>query len=296
MLYSMTGFGTAQQEIDGKGFLVEIKTLNNRFLKTSIKMPEALLFAESEVERLIRSKLCRGSVSYSMHMRQGANNSSFEVNTSVLQSYVDTLEQVKTLRGDSNALQIDMGGLLQLPGVCQIRQYSQEEQEQYLEIIRKLTLDALDGLCEMRALEGQGVLKDLQQQCKVIEKNLNALAKLSKLVLERYHQRLQQRVDDLLSDVKLKVDNDMIAREVAVFAERSDINEEVDRLGSHLKQFASACELNEQIGRRLDFLTQEMLREANTIASKANDAEISHHVVEIKVAIDRLREQVQNVE
>ena len=292
----MTGFGTAQQEIDGKSFLVEIKTLNNRFLKTSIKLPEALLFAESEVERLIRNKLCRGSVSYSMHMRQGANDGPFEVNTSVLQTYIDSLEQVKTLRGNDDVLKIDMGGLLQLPGVCQMRQYSQEERDKYLEIACQLTRDALDSLCTMRALEGEGVLKDLQQQCEAIKTNLDALAKLSETVLQRYHKRLQQRVGDLLADAKLKVDDDVIAREVAIFAERSDINEEVDRLGSHLKQFANACELNEQVGRRLDFLTQEMLREANTIASKANDAEISHHVVNIKVAIDRLREQVQNIE
>ena len=115
-------------------------------------------------------------------------------------------------------------------------------------------------------------------------------------VVNHYRQRVQQRVDSMLAEANLKLDEDQLAREVAIFAERCDVNEEVSRLESHLEQFSTICSSDEQAGRRLDFLTQEMLREANTIGSKANDADISQHIVEIKVAIDRLKEQIQNVE
>jgi len=135
-------------------------------------------------------------------------------------------------------------------------------------------------------------------QCRVIRDNLQALSALTDLVLDTYRQRIQDRVNAMLAEANLKLDEEQLMKEVALFAERCDINEEASRLACHLDQFETICrgEQAEQVGRRLDFMTQEMLREANTIASKANDARISQHVVEIKVAIDRLKEQIQNVE
>jgi uncharacterized protein (TIGR00255 family) len=186
--------------------------------------------------------------------------------------------------------------VLQLPGVCQPREYNEEETTFFLEKIKKLTHEALGQLCRMRREEGQSLLADLHRQGQVIRDNLAAISTLVDTVVDHYRTRLQQRVNQMLAEANLKLDEELLLKETALFAERSDINEEISRLQSHLEQFEQGCQKEDQAGRRLDFLTQEMLREANTIASKSNDARISQHVVEIKVGIDRLKEQVQNIE
>jgi len=296
MLYSMTGFGGAECEADGINFLVEIKTLNNRFLKTVIKLPDALAFTEPEVQRIIREELCRGSATYVMHMRNMSKEGPYEVNHTAVQNYMRHLEQILTLHSEGGH-HIDLAAILQLPGVCEPRRYGEKENKFFLEIVRKLTRQALERLRQMRADEGKSVAADLQNNCRVIRNNLDALAETADSSVDKYRKRIEKRVNDMLSGMDLKLDEDILAKEVALFAERSDINEEISRLHSHLEQFTKMCEeAKGQAGRRLEFLTQEMLREANTIGSKANNSNISHNVVEIKVAIDRLKEQVQNVE
>ncbi len=292
----MTGFGDAQLETDGYSFLLEIKSLNNRFLKTSIRLPDALAALEPDVERIMRQRLARGSVTYTLHMRNLGTAGPYEVNHAAVEHYLSHLQQIVSIRGVANAMHIDMASVLQLPGVCQIRTFTEEEHQWFMERIEKLTHDALDKLQNMRQAEGQVLLRDLQQQCNSMKHSLEELSKLTGEVVDMYRKRIQTRVDEMLASAKLKLDEEMLRKEVAIFAERCDINEEISRLASHLDQFASACESDQQAGRRLDFLTQEMLREANTIASKSNHATISHHVVDIKVAIDRLKEQVQNIE
>ncbi len=296
MLQSMTGYGGSQREDDGFSFLVEIKSLNNRFLKTSVRLPDALASLESVVEQKIRKTLSRGTVNFTLHMRNLNNPGPFEVNHAAVDKYLGNLEQVAKLHDQHSGLQIDLASILQLPGVCQLRTFSDEENEWFLNIVEEMTTEALENLQKMREAEGQVLLEDLQKQCSTIQENLTALDQRTDTVVKQYQQRLQSRVDAMLNDAKLKLDQDLLMREVAIFAERSDVNEEVSRLTCHLEQFDKACQTQDQTGRRLDFITQEMLREANTIASKANDATISRHVVEIKVAIDRLKEQVQNVE
>ncbi|MBN2212507.1 MAG: YicC family protein [Sedimentisphaerales bacterium] len=296
MIHSMTGFGDAQYEANGVSFLVEIRSLNNRFLKTTIKLPDPLVFIEPVVERLIRQELSRGSVTCTIHMRHVADEGPFEVNQAAVNNYLRSLQQLLTLQAAKGPYTIDLASLLELPGVTETRAYSQAEHERFQTILIDLVAGALTNLRRMRAEEGAGLAEDLRRQCLVIEENLSALAKLTDEVLKNYHQRLQQRANILLAEAKLKLDDDQLAREVALFAERCDINEEIHRLQSHLSQFRQAIDDEQQAGRRLDFITQEMLREANTIASKANDARISQHVVSIKVAIDRLKEQIQNAE
>ncbi len=298
MLYSMTGFGDAQLEEEGFSFLVEIRSLNNRFLKISVKLPDLAAFAEPEITRIIREELNRGSVNYTLHIKQTSASAAMEVNQGALKQYMSSLEQAYQLRGSNGWLRVDLGSMLLLPGVCQARQLSDEESARLLVKIKEITHQALDHLRAMRAEEGKSLAADLLQQCRVIRDNLQALSGMTDRVLEAYRQRIQDRVNAMLTEANLKLDEDQLMKEVALFAERCDINEEASRLASHLDQFETICrnEQTEQVGRRLDFMTQEMLREANTIASKANDARISQHVVEIKVAIDRLKEQIQNVE
>ena len=296
MISSMTGYGSAQLETEGVSFLVEIRSLNNRFLKMSVKLPDAMAFAVSEVEGIIRDKLSRGAITFSLHMRYVGENGAFDINQAALEKYLSSLEQVRDKRGAQGGWVIDLAGVMQLPGVCLPRDYSEEETLFFLETIKKLTHESLEKLIRMRREEGQSLLADLQRQCQVIRENLSAIGELAHTVLQNYRTRLQQRVDLMLAEANLALDEDQLLKEVALFADRCDINEEISRLGSHIEQFELGCTRDEQAGRRLDFLTQEMLREANTSSSKANDARISHHVVEIKVAIDRLKEQVQNIE
>ena len=296
MLQSMTGYGEAQLEKNAISFLVEIRSLNNRFLKTSIKLPDVLAFAEARIERLIRQELARGSVNFNLHMRYIADEGPFEVNQRALQSYMSALEQTRTLHNNKDVVRIDLGGLLQLPGVCQLREYDQQEHRVLLETVEQLTQQALANLKVMRAEEGKNLFDDLQRHCQSIREHLVDLQGLCSGLVDSYRRRIQERVNAMLADANLELDENLLIKEVAIFAERSDINEELLRLESHLAQFDQACLSDEQSGRRLDFLTQEMLREANTIANKANSAQITPHVIEIKVAVDRLKEQVQNVE
>lgn len=296
MIRSMTGFGDAQLEKQGFSFLLEIKSVNNRFLKTVIRLPDALSALEPEVERTLRKNVCRGSVNYTLHMRNISTAGPYEVNHAAIEYYLSHLQQMAMLRADQKGMNIDLASVMQLPGVCQVRTFTEEEHNEYLEAVESLTDTALKKLQNMRKKEGEILVNDLRQNCQAMRKSLEALDGLTDEVVDLYRKRIQTRVESMLAEANLKLDEEQLRKEIALYAERSDINEEVARLSAHLDQFDTACQSKDQAGRRLDFLTQEMLREANTIASKSNHSDISHHVVDIKVAIDRLKEQVQNIE
>lgn len=293
MIVSMTGFGDATQQQDGTHYAVEIRSLNNRFFKAVIKLPDAVSGLEPEVETLLREKLGRGSITCILKMRVDGAEAAYVINQAALQSYMQQLHQVTTL---GEAVRIDMASLLTLPGVCQEPDDNVDHLAKHGEIIRGLIGQAIDKLIGMRRREGQALFEELQKHLGVIASNLGEIEKRAPGVIDEYHRRLTSRVNDLLSKAQLQVQQSDLLKEVAVYAERADIAEEIQRLRHHLKAFESACRSTEHAGRKLDFLTQEMLREANTIGSKANDAVIAGHVVEIKGSIDRMKEQVQNVE
>ena len=189
-----------------------------------------------------------------------------------------------------------MASLLTLPGVCQEPDEDVDHHAKHGEAIRALIAQAVEKLIVMRQREGQALFADLRKHLSVIVESLIEIEKRAPTVIDEYHRRLTARVNDLLSKAQLQVNQTDLYKEVAVYAERSDIGEEIQRLRHHLKAFEAACRTTDHAGRKLDFLTQEMLREANTIGSKANDALIAGHVVDIKGSIDRMKEQVQNVE
>jgi uncharacterized protein (TIGR00255 family) len=293
MIVSMTGFGDATAERDGTHYAVEIRSLNNRFFKPIIKLPENVQGLEPELETVLREKLIRGSITYILKMRLDSAEAAYHINTQALDAYLEQLQRVKGLNG---AVQIDLASLLQLPGVCQEPRDESDEIERHGDVIRQLTDQAIVKLNAMRTREGQSLFDELMRHTKLIADNLAEIQKRAPFVVDDYHKRLSQRVNLLLSKAELKVNEVDLIKEVAVFAERADICEEIQRLTHHLESFEQSCRTAEHAGRKLDFITQEMLREANTIASKANDAEIARRIVEIKGAIDRLKEQVQNVE
>lgn len=293
MIISMTGFGDATAERDGTHYAVEIRSLNNRYFKPVIKLPESISGLEPELESMLREKLGRGSITYILKMRSDSAEAAYHINTHALKSY---LEQLQAVKGLDRLVQIDLASLVLLPGVCQEPRDESNEIERHGPVVRDLTARAIVKLNTMRSREGGQLFNELMRHVTVISDNLGEIAKRAPSVVEDYHRRLAQRVSQLLSKAELKVNEPDLIKEVAVFAERADINEEIQRLTSHLDAFEQSCREGEHAGRKLDFITQEMLREANTIASKANDAQIARHIVEIKGAIDRLKEQVQNVE
>jgi len=293
MIVSMTGFGDATAERNGTHYSVEIRSLNNRFFKPIIKLPENVSGMEPEIETRLREALGRGSITFILKMRMDSAEAAYHINTQALTAYLEQLQQV---RGLEKLITIDLASLVQLPGVCQEPRDESDEIQRHGDVIRDLTATAVEKLSAMRTREGAALMTDLLKHTKLIATHLGQIQARAPHVIDDYHRRLTQRVNMLLSKAELQVGQADLLKEIAVFSERADISEEIQRLTSHLESFEHACQSGEHAGRKLDFIAQEMLREANTIASKANDAGIAGHIVEIKGAIDRLKEQVQNVE
>lgn len=295
MILSMTGFGDAETSFDGVSYSLEIRSLNNRYFKSVIKLPESLQFLDGEVDKLLRSRLGRGSISCVLRART-ENATEYKINRGALQDYVNQICAVD-LPGGVHAT-VDLASVAAMPGVCQAPVLDEASRRKYWEIIRGLVERALDKLVNMRRAEGEALYADLVAHGDRAREHLACIAARAPRVVEDYRDRLETRVRLLLNEgqAKIELDRDSLAREVAIYAERCDVSEEIARLTSHLDQFVELCRSREHTGRKLDFLAQEMLREANTVGSKSNDAEIARNVVEIKGLIDRLKEQVQNVE
>jgi uncharacterized protein (TIGR00255 family) len=290
----MTGYGEAQGETDGINYAVEVKAVNNRYLKTIVKLPDILAFLEEDIERLLRGNLARGTVNYALRCKDVSASTLFDIDESALQAIVEKLGRIKP--SAEMARSIDIGSLLNLPGIIRPMQPDEETAGRMKLAILKTSEEAIGRLKEMRAAEGAALEADLNEHCREIQESLGHIRGRSGVVVQEYARKLKKRVDDLLAHAELKLDEEALAREVAILADRSDISEEITRLDSHLQQFATACGGDDQAGRRLDFISQEMLREANTIASKSSDAEITRTVVDMKCRVDRIKEQVQNIE
>lgn len=296
MIHSMTGFGEARTESGGVTYRVEIRSLNNRYFKASIKLPEHFQRYEAQVDKLLRSRLGRGSVSYTLRMRDENPAAAYQINTAILGEYV---RQLSSVAGEDDCTMIDLARLVEVPGIFQPPEIEEKVIAQQFATVEKLTVEALEKLIAMRSVEGQALLADLEASCKEVRSRIGEVREHAPAVVVEYQKRLHSRVQQLLDGTdgsNLELFQDAVSREVAIFAERCDVNEELSRIDSHLDQFAALCAAPEVVGRKLDFLTQELLREANTIGSKSNSAAISRHVVEIKASIDRIKEQVQNVE
>jgi uncharacterized protein (TIGR00255 family) len=293
MLRSMTGFGSAAGKFGDVEYAVEIRSVNNRYFKAIMKLPEAWASAETEIEQLLRARLSRGTVSLTVRMKVPEEKSVYRVNTAALTAY---LEQLKVVHVEANPmLRIDLSQLLELPGVCEpppLEDLCASTHDGLMGLIRQ----AMEGLIQMRQKEGESLKADLLVHCEAIQRNLTVVKARAPVVVKDYHQRLTERVRELTNAGNIRIDEENLAREIAIFAERCDVAEEVARLTGHVEQFHSAIASPEPAGRKMDFIAQEMLREANTIGSKANDVEIARAVVDIKTGVDRIKEQVQNAE
>jgi len=290
----MTGYGDAQGQLNGVTYTVEIRTVNNRYFKANIKLPESIAFLTEAIEKLLRSNLSRGMVNYVLRLKNASANVLFDIDEKALQAVIERLSRISS-SADINC-PIDIGSLLNLPGILEPASPDEKMAEQIKKTVLEISQEAIEKLKQMRAAEGTALEADLKKHCDAIKQDIERISARSEVVLTRYSEKLKKRVNELLVSAKLKLDEETLAREVAIFAERSDISEEIARMDSHLQQLLQGCQTNSQAGRRLEFISQEMLREANTIASKASDTDITSCVVDIKCRIDRIKEQVQNVE
>ncbi len=296
MILSMTGYGDARTTEDGVSYRVEIRCVNNRYFKASIKMPEQFQRFEADIDRLLRTRLVRGSITFSLRIADESPAAACRINTALLDEYA---RQIVAVCGKYGEARIDFSRLLDAPGVLQEPEFDEGRFAAQFKIVESLAHRAMDSVIAMRRTEGEAISRDILARCADLRSLVALVQKRTPSVVGEYQKRLQTRVQQLLDGlegVNIELHEDALAREVAIFAERCDVNEELSRLASHLDQFASLCVAPEEAGRKLDFLAQELLREANTIGSKSNDSDIARHVVEMKAAIDRIKEQVQNVE
>jgi len=296
MINSMTGYGNAEGRLSGVTYLVEISTVNNRYFKPTIRLPETLGFLESDVEKELRREVLRGTANYTLRQKGAPADALFEINEKALATLLKRLGKISPSGGLEREL--DLGGLLALPGILSPAVPSSKEADRIRRKVLAITRQALKGLRSMRAAEGEALSADLEKHCRAIKTSLEQIQTRSAAGPKQYAEKLKKRIEELLSVAKLKLNDETLSREVAIFADRADISEEIARLDSHLVQFAKGLKSSagQGEGRKLDFICQEMLREANTIGSKAGDSEIVHLVVDIKCRIDRIKEQVQNVE
>ena len=294
MLISMTGFGEARSQQDGIAVAVEVRTINSRHFKLSFRASEGYAALEPEVETATREIVRRGTVQLNLRVDRQASVDDYRINTAVLESYRRQLEEY-TGRSEWND-PIDLRMLLSLPGTVDEGGGADFDPRDDWPAIEPVIREALAAMAKMRAEEGVALAADLAHNGRQIMELLDAVARRAPEVTQSYQSRLTARVEQALSDLNVTVEPADLLREVSLFADRSDISEEIVRLRSHLQQYEAALMLPESSGRKLEFIAQEMGREINTIGAKANDAEISHLVVEIKTALERIREQIQNVE
>jgi uncharacterized protein (TIGR00255 family) len=289
----MTGIGEARVEQERLSVSVELRSVNNRHLKVSVRGPDAYLALESEIEKLIRGRVARGTIAVQLRVDRHDAHSTYTLDHAALREYWAHVRRV----ADEMHLPppSDLSTLLPLPGVIVESNAALLDQSDWPAVQQALNA-ALDRLNEFRAREGASMAAELSQLCGQIEAASQQIAARAPQVVEEYRRRLQERVSEWLREAGAALSPADLIREVGLFADRSDINEELTRLRSHLEQFRSLIDSTESTGRTMEFLCQELNREINTIGSKANDVEIARRVVDTKGAIERIREIVQNVE
>jgi uncharacterized protein (TIGR00255 family) len=290
----MTGFGEARSQTEGLAVAVEVRTINSRHFKLSYRASEGYSSLEPEVEAVVREAIRRGTIQLNLRVDRRASADDYRINTYVLENYRRQLQQYTGRQEWSDPEDLQM--LLGLPGAVDEHFSSSHDPRDDWPAIEPVVQGALSATAKMRAEEGVALAADLAHNGRQILELLDAISRRSPEVVQAYQARLSARVQQALSELNVTVQPADLLREVSLFADRSDISEEIVRLRSHLQQYEAALMLPESSGRKLEFIAQEMGREVNTIGSKANDAEISRFVVDIKTALERIREQIQNVE
>lgn len=292
MIKSMTGFGRASIEIDGYIITVELKSVNHRYFEFSCRLPRQYGFIEDKLKSFINSKVSRGKVDCFLTIEAlNTDDAKVVVNHTLASAYVEALNEI----AQKYNLNKDFGAsaISRYPDVFVVKKAEQDE-EKIWQYVKSAAEEAAEKFIEMRTAEGVKMKEDVMFRCSNILNCVSFIEQRSPQTVKEYNDKLVARVHDLLGDVSL--DEGRILQEVAVFADKVAVAEETVRLRSHIEQLYSFLESKDAVGRKMDFLVQEMNREANTIGSKANDVEIARKVVDIKAEIEKIREQIQNIE
>lgn len=290
----MTGFGEARHQDDKLSVSIEVRTVNNRYLKISIRCPDAYAALEGEIEKIVREKISRGTVNIGIRVDHPMAVLENPLNEAVLENYLTRLQGL----ADRLYLvhQPDLNALVTLPGVVTDDSHRNYDVDAEWSIIQDVLRQSLEKLQKFRMDEGQSMQNELVLNNKVIADHLLQVEQMAPQVVSEYRTKLLERVRQVLTESSVNVTESDLIREVSIHADRTDINEEIKRLRCHLDQFQVFIKEKESPGRKLDFLSQEMFREVNTIGSKANNVPIAHCVVEMKAAVEKIREILQNVE
>lgn len=292
MLKSMTGFGRAVEEIDGYVITVEIKSVNHRYFDFSSRIPRQYGFLDDKLKSYINSKVSRGKVEcYVSVDALDTEDAAVVINKTLASAYVKAL---KELSGEYS-LKEDFGTAFvsRLPDVFVLKK-ADEDEEKIWQLVKSVTDEAIEKFIQMRAVEGAKMKEDVASRAEYILDCVSFIEERSPQTVKEYNDKLVERVHEIIGDVSL--DEQRIIQEVAVYADKVAVAEETVRLRSHIAQLKTFLESEEPIGRKMDFLVQEINREANTIGSKANDVEIARKVVDIKAEVEKIREQIQNIE
>jgi len=294
MIYSMTGFGRGEYSSDAFDVTVELKSVNNRYCDITVKMPKKLNVFEDRIKNKIKSKLSRGRIDVFINLDEKAHdNYDVKANFDVLDKHVTVYKEIVERYGLSDS--VDLGMLIRLQDGIEVSYLERGEDEYWLSIEPAIDA-ALEKIVNMRRVEGEQLKSDVLSKVSNIRVVLGEIEKMAPMILESYQKRVKERIEELLQNMKADVDETRLANELAIYADKTNINEEIVRIYSHLEQIDGILDGKGPVGRKLDFLIQELNREINTIGSKSPDFEISNYVIELKSEIEQIREQIQNLE
>jgi len=293
MIKSMTGFGRSKYETNSREYLVEIKSVNNRYNDVNIKMSRTISYLEDKVNKVVVNSISRGKIDiYVGFINNSDKGKKVILNEDLAKAYVTELKKLSQDNGiidDISVMEIS-----KLPDVFTIRTEEDDEEIIWNEVSVCLN-DAIKKLIEMREIEGEKIRNDLENRIKNVSEKIEKICAISSGLVDEYIVKLEKRINEMLKD-KTIVDESRLAQEIVIYSDKSSVEEELTRLRSHISQFLSLLNDPGAVGKKIDFLMQEMNREANTIGSKANSLDITKLVVDVKTELENIREQVQNIE
>ena len=292
MLHSMTGQGTGAATNSEYAVTVELRSVNNRHLKFNIRLPDSICLFESQVESFLRKHLNRGSVSAHVRIESVQRSRNVQLDATLISEYLEQLRTVLNVPDLVPSPEL----LMSLPGVISQRGIDFDTEGGLGNLILQACNAATTSLLAMRMSEGSRLCEDIEANLNVIQENLRGITAQAPLVIEQFSERITDRINARLEQHQITLSDTDLIREIAIYTDKCDISEEIVRIGSHLHHMHELLAATTTNGRKLDFLTQELLREVNTIGSKANDVTIAGLVVDTKAAIERIKEQVQNIE
>jgi len=292
MIRSMTGFGMGQYEENGRSFSVEIKSVNHRYSDVSIRLPRQLSYLEDNIKKLLLNNISRGKIDiYISQDKFSEEDISVSVDYVLAESYIKALYELRDKYNLEDDISVSL--ISRFPDILNVTKAKEEDSEVW-RILSIAIEKALSGFMAMRENEGEKLAEDIARRAEYIKSIVKSIEARSPEVVQEYKIKLEERIKELLGDVT--IDENRLAAEVAIFADKCSITEEIVRLYSHIDQLLEILHEDQPVGRKLDFLVQEMNREINTIGSKASDMAISKYVVEAKSEIEKIREQIQNIE